>query len=72
MNNYNETVLELLKNYVDDEINLIFEYSGDFTKSLKILEKRTLKYVKNLNISYDDSYPILSKIKENIRNCNGS
>ena len=32
-NNY-ETVVELLENYVNDEISLIFEYSGDFTKAL--------------------------------------
>lgn len=51
---------------------LIFEYSGDFTKSLIKLEQKTLEYIKKLEISYDDSLPILLKIRKDIRTCNGN
>ena len=70
-NNY-ETVVELLENYVDDEISLIFEYSGDFTKALQKLENCTIGYIKRLNISDEDSLPILTKIRRNINICNGT
>lgn len=71
MNNYNETVLELLKEYVEAEIAIIFEYSGDFSKALKELKNHTLKYIEKLNISHDDSVPILSKIERDIERYSG-
>lgn len=72
MDNYKKNVIELLDKYVDDEMALIFEYSGDFTKSLIKLEQKTLEYIKKLEISYDDSLPILLKIRKDIRTCNGN
>lgn len=71
-NNKYETVVELLENYVNDEISLIFEYSGDFTKALMNLEKCTMGYIKRLNISNEDSSPILTKIRRNINLYNGT
>lgn len=44
-----EIALELLYNYIDDEISIMYEYSWDFDNSKRNIEKKALKYLKELD-----------------------
>ena len=44
-----EIALELLKNYIEDEVSLMYEYSGDFDTSKKHIFKKVKKYLNKLD-----------------------
>ena len=44
-----EIALELLEKYIDDEIAIMWEYSFDFNSSKQLIEKKTLKYLEELD-----------------------
>lgn len=56
---YKAIALELLEKYVDAEETVISEFSGDFRKSIKILEEKVIKYLKKL-----DAMDYLDEIKK--------
>lgn len=43
-----EIALELLDKYMDDEITIMWEYSTNFEESRKALERKTAKYLEEL------------------------
>ena len=46
---YKNIALDLFDKYIDDEMNLIYEYSFNFKESKEILFKKAEKYLKKLN-----------------------
>ena len=44
-----EIALEILDKYIEDEINLMYEFSEDFNKSKKDILKKAKKYLQKLN-----------------------
>ena len=50
---YRRFALELLQMYVDSEVTVIGEFSGDFKKSAEILKKNVIKWLKKFD--YDEA-----------------